>query len=80
MQWWRDAKFGMFIHWGVYALAGRGEWMMWNERIPFSEYRKLADQFNPQKFDANAWAEVAKSARDEIYGVDHQASRWILPV
>jgi alpha-L-fucosidase len=62
MQWWRDAKFGMFIHWGVYAVPGRGEWVMWNERIPHREYRKLADQFNPQKFNPRAWAETARAA------------------
>lgn len=62
MQWWRDARFGMFIHWGVYAIPGRGEWVMWNERIPYSEYRKLADQFQPDKFDADAWAACAREA------------------
>jgi alpha-L-fucosidase len=62
MQWWRDARFGMFIHWGVYAIPGRGEWLMWNERIPFSEYRKLADEFQPDKFDADAWAACARDA------------------
>jgi len=62
MQWWRDARFGMFIHWGVYAIPGRGEWLMWNERVPFREYRKLADQFKPRKFDADAWAACARDA------------------
>ncbi len=62
MQWWRDAKFGMFLHWGIYAITGRGEWVMWNERIPLREYRKLADQFAPQKFNPRAWAEVARAA------------------
>ena len=62
MRWWRDAKFGMFIHWGVYALPGRGEWLMWNERVPMLEYRKLADKFNPQKFNPRAWAETAAAA------------------
>ena len=62
MRWWRDAKFGMFIHWGVYALPGRGEWLMWNERVPMPEYRKLADKFNPQKFNPRAWAETAAAA------------------
>ena len=61
-QWWRDAKFGMFIHWGLYAIPGRGEWQMFNERIDKDEYAKLADQFNPQSFDAKAWANLAKEA------------------
>ncbi|HVN79982.1 MAG TPA: alpha-L-fucosidase [Terriglobia bacterium] len=62
LQWWREARFGMFVHWGVYAIPGRGEWVMWNERIPFREYSKLADRFNPRKFDASRWAAIAKSA------------------
>ncbi|MCA0757276.1 alpha-L-fucosidase [Paenibacillus sp. N4] len=62
MQWWRDAKFGMFIHWGAYSIIGRGEWVMNKEQIPYEEYRKTAMSFNPQHFDANNWAELAKSA------------------
>jgi alpha-L-fucosidase len=62
MQWWRNARFGMFIHWGLYSIPGRGEWLMWNEQIPFREYRKLADQFKPHKFDARAWAACARDA------------------
>ncbi len=62
MTWWHDAKFGMFIHWGIYAIPGRGEWVQWNEQIPVDEYAKLADQFKPAKFDADAWAATAKSA------------------
>jgi alpha-L-fucosidase len=60
--WWRDAKFGLFIHWGIYAIPGRGEWVQWNEQIPLEEYAKLADQFNPTKFDADTWAATAKAA------------------
>jgi alpha-L-fucosidase len=62
MDWWRQAKFGMFIHWGLYAIPGRGEWVQWNEQIPVEEYAKLADQFKPAKFDADAWAATAKAA------------------
>jgi alpha-L-fucosidase len=62
MSWWREAKFGMFIHWGIYAIPGRGEWVQWNEQIPVEEYAKLADQFNPTKFDADLWAATAKAA------------------
>jgi alpha-L-fucosidase len=60
IAWWRQARFGMFIHWGVYSIPGRGEWVQWNEQIPVSEYAKLADQFNPQHFDPSAWATLAK--------------------
>lgn len=61
-QWWRDAKFGIFIHFGLYAIPGRGEWVQWNEQIPVSEYAKLADEFNPTNFTPASWAELAKSA------------------
>lgn len=62
MQWWRDAKFGMFIHFGLYAIPGRGEWVQWNEQLPVDEYAKLADQFNPTNFTPASWAELAKAA------------------
>ena len=62
IAWWRQARFGMFIHWGLYAIPGRGEWVQWNEQIPTGDYAKLADQFKPAHFDADAWAQLAKSA------------------
>jgi len=62
MGWWRDARFGMFIHWGLYAVPGRGEWAQFSEQIPTREYAKLADKFNPTAFDPDAWAQLAKSA------------------
>ena len=62
VQWWREARFGMFIHWGLYAIPGRGEWAQWNEQIPVHEYARLADRFNPKDFNPDAWTEVAKAA------------------
>src|SRR5215510_12741844 len=72
MQWWREARFGMFIHWGIYAVPageyqGRrsrdvGEWIMSWANIPRAEYEKLAGQFNPVKFDAATWVRLAKDA------------------
>lgn len=73
MEWWREARFGMFIHWGVYAqLAGvyeghemaRGgaEWIMNRMKIPVAEYQAYAKQFNPVKFDAEQWVRTAKNA------------------
>jgi alpha-L-fucosidase len=70
MAWWREAKFGLFIHWGVYAVpAGKygddtnyGEWIMHSNRIPSAEYKKYARQFNPVKYDPKAWVKVAKEA------------------
>jgi alpha-L-fucosidase len=61
-QWFQDAKFGMFIHWGVYSVPGRGEWVMENEKIPIVEYEKFAPQFNPTGFSAGEIVSLAKSA------------------
>ncbi len=61
-QWFRDAKFGMFIHWGVYSLLGQGEWVMQNREIPVPTYEWLASTFDPVKYDASAWVSVAKAA------------------
>ncbi|MFW5836265.1 MAG: alpha-L-fucosidase, partial [bacterium] len=72
LDWWREAKFGMFIHWGLYAIpAGRwngqeipgiGEWIMYRAEIPVAEYEGLAAQFNPVKFDAAEWVGIARRA------------------
>lgn len=62
ISWWREARFGMFLHWGVYAIPGRGEWVQWQEQIPVDEYAKLAEQFKPEHFDPDAWAALAKEA------------------
>lgn len=72
MKWWRDARFGMFIHWGVYSvpagiykgqkIPGIGEWIMNNAKIPVAEYKKYAEQFNPIKYDPNQWVQLAKEA------------------
>lgn len=72
MAWWKEAKFGMFIHWGVYAVpAGTykgkqvprlAEWIMNYGSIPVADYRQFARQFNPVKYDADAWVKMAKDA------------------
>ena len=72
MQWWRDAQFGMFIHWGAYAVPAGvyhgeryqriGEWIMSAARIPIPEYEGFVHQFNPVKYDADAWVRAAKDA------------------
>ena len=61
-QWFRDARFGMFVHWGVYSQLGQGEWVMQNREIPVPTYEWLATTFNPVKFDAHAWVSLAKEA------------------
>ena len=62
IQWWREAKFGMFVHWGLYSVLGRHEWAMEVEGIPVSEYEQLAKQFKPKPNAARAWAALAKKA------------------
>jgi alpha-L-fucosidase len=71
MGWWREARFGMFIHWGLYAIpAGEwpgkgnhhGEWIRDTAKIPLAEYETLLPKFNPVKFDADAWVKLAQDA------------------
>jgi hypothetical protein len=72
LAWWHEAKFGMFIHWGLYAVpagqwngkrvGGSAEWIMNNAKIPVKDYATLADTFNPVQFDAEAWVRIARSA------------------
>jgi len=61
-RWFREAKFGMFIHWGVYALLGKGEWIRTVGKIPQDEYAKLPPQFNPTEFRPDEWADLAERA------------------
>lgn len=62
MEWWHAAKFGMFIHFGLYSLHERHEWAMENEAIPIAEYQALAPRFNPKPGFAKEWAKLAKAA------------------
>ncbi|MCF3111823.1 alpha-L-fucosidase [Niabella sp. CC-SYL272] len=73
MKWWREARFGMFIHWGVYAqwggvyhghqqARGGAEWIMNRSKIPVTEYQERAKSFNPVKYDPDAWVKMAKDA------------------
>ncbi len=61
-QWFEDAKFGMFIHWGVYSILGDGEWVMQHQNITVENYEKLPAFFNPLKFNAKEWVKIAKDA------------------
>lgn len=70
MTWWREARFGMFIHWGLYSILGGeyggrtdyAEWIRNNAHIPLHEYNRLVGRFNPVKFDAGEWLGIAKDA------------------
>lgn len=72
MEWWKDARFGMFIHWGLYAVPageykgeqveGIGEWIMNSLNIPIDEYEQFAEEFNPTQYDAKEWVRIAKDA------------------
>ncbi len=61
-EWFQDARFGLFIHWGVYSVRGEGEWVMNNKKIPVEEYEKIPPQFNPAKFDPAEWVALVKAA------------------
>jgi alpha-L-fucosidase len=60
--WFQEAKFGLFVHWGVYSLLGDGEWAMQVQKIDKGTYEKLATYFNPTQFDAKEWVSLAKAA------------------
>lgn len=62
MQWFRNAKLGMFIHWGLYSMLGKGEWVLFHEKLNISEYAALANEFSAPAFDAGKWAKTAKKA------------------
>lgn len=59
---WKAAGFGMFIHWGLYSLLGRGEWVLHTDHVPPAEYELLARRFNPQRFNADEWTALAADA------------------
>src|SRR5580692_12754011 len=62
MAWWTDDRFGMFIHWGIYSMAARHEWVKHNEHLTNEQYQKYFDYFNPTDFDPTTWARQAKAA------------------
>ncbi len=61
-RWFQDAKFGLFIHWGIYSELGDGEWVMETHHIPIRDYEKLAPQFYPVRYDAKTWVSIAKAS------------------
>ena len=61
-QWFEEAAFGMFIHWGVYSVLGDGEWVMNNQNISIEAYKKLPSFFNPTEYDPESWVKLAKES------------------
>jgi len=61
-KWFNDARFGMFIHWGIYSIPGLGEWTLFHDDWDLEEYEKFAKQFNPVDFNPEEWAELAWNA------------------
>jgi alpha-L-fucosidase len=61
-EWFREARFGMFIHWGVYSLLGKGEWVMENDRMSVADYEKLPSRFDPTAYHPAEWVRIAKDA------------------
>jgi len=60
MEWWNEARYGMFIHWGLYAIPARGEWVMIDEKQSVADYSALASEFNPEKFNAQEWIKMTQ--------------------
>src|SRR5215475_3143951 len=61
-RWFQDARFGLFVHWGVYSVLGDGEWVMNIRKLPIHDYEKLPPAFNPIDFNAAEWVGIAKAA------------------
>ena len=61
-EWFQDAKFGLFVHWGVYSVLGDGEWVLQNQKIPVADYEKLPAFFDPEAFDPAVWVSMVKAA------------------
>ncbi len=88
MEWFNEARFGMFIHWGIYSVpAGQygtnknyAEWIQLQAKIPGAEYEKYAAQFNPTNFDAKSLGAHGKGCGDEIHGHHGETSRRLLHV
>ena len=61
-EWFMNARFGMFIHWGLYAIPARGEWVMSHEEMDVESYQDYFYEFNPRDYDIKKWAKIAKNA------------------
>ncbi len=75
LRWFRESRFGMFIHFGLYALLERGEWVQYVENIPKGKYEPLMHRFNPSRFDADEWVDLAEEAGCRSVDCD-SSRRW----
>ena len=76
-EWYRDARFGMFIHWGLYAIPARGEWVRSVEQIPHEDYCHLTEEFTAENYNPRGWARLAKKAgMKEVYYLETQEEFW----
>ncbi len=80
MKWWTEARFGMFIHWGLYALPARHEWVKNRERITDEAYRKYFDHFDPDLYNPAEWARAAKNAGMKYFVVTAKHHEGLLPL
>lgn len=62
IEWFQRDRFGMFIHWGLYSIPARGEWIRSDERITVADYQQYFDEFDPTDFDPKSWAKAARQA------------------
>ena len=76
----RDWRFGLFVHWGLYALPARHEWVKNRERLTDEDYQPYFDHFDPDLYDPREWARAAARGRHEVRRPHHQAPRGLLPV
>jgi alpha-L-fucosidase len=67
MRWWREAKFGMFVHWGFYSVIGHQEWVLESEGMPIEQYELLAKHWKPEQGAAREWARLAKRAGQRVH-------------
>ena len=77
-KWFMDARFGMFIHWGLYSIPACGEWVMSQKEMTIEEYRKYFEQFDPVDYDPKTWVRLAKEAEVSIFSIGALSKESIL--
>ncbi len=80
VRWFQEARFGMFLHWGLYAIPGRGEWYMSGARMPAAQYERYMREFTAKAYDPRDLGAAGKAGRDAVCRADGEASRRVLSV